>query len=107
MCTSVPHTPARRTRISTSSSRIFGSGTSFKTKPGCAAAFTSAFTREISVDRGNRNLKAKEPASLPALSISILLLDFFLHRGRVLLEPEVRSDPRRARYGLAGRDHDA
>src|SRR5690242_10686387 len=44
MCTSVPQTPARRTRMSTSSSRIFGSGTSFITKPGPADCFTRAFT---------------------------------------------------------------
>src|SRR5689334_10578966 len=44
MWTSVPHTPARRTRISTSSSRIRGSATSFSLKPGDADSFTSAFT---------------------------------------------------------------
>src|SRR2546423_7491034 len=44
MCTSVPHTPARRTRISTSSSRIRGSATSFSLKPGAADSLTSAFT---------------------------------------------------------------
>src|SRR4029453_1720707 len=43
MCTSVPHTPARRTRISTSSSRIVGTGTFLSTKPGPAVSFTSAF----------------------------------------------------------------
>src|SRR5215211_5253105 len=47
MCTSVPQTPARRTRIRTSSSRMVGSGTFLRTKPGAAAAFTSAFTRVL------------------------------------------------------------
>src|SRR6478672_2693342 len=44
MWTSVPHTPARRTRIRTSSSRMRGSATSFSLKPGDADSFTSAFT---------------------------------------------------------------
>src|ERR671914_895620 len=45
MCTSVPQMPARRTRISTSSSRIVGSATSVSFRPGAADAFTRAFTR--------------------------------------------------------------
>src|ERR671914_939942 len=45
MCTSVPQIPARRTRISTSSSRIVGSATSFSLRPGAADSFTRAFTR--------------------------------------------------------------
>src|SRR5687767_5148291 len=48
MWTSVPQTPAHRTRMSTSSSRIFGSGTFFSLKPGPAVSFTSAFTRDSS-----------------------------------------------------------
>src|SRR5437867_1515926 len=47
MCTSVPQTPARRTRMSTSSSRNFGSGTSFNTNPGPADCLTSAFTGRV------------------------------------------------------------
>src|SRR5689334_23939299 len=43
MCTSVPQTPARRTLINTSSSRIVGTGTFLSTKPGPAVSFTSAF----------------------------------------------------------------
>src|SRR5262245_6558683 len=43
MCTSVPHTPARRTRINTSSSRMVGSGTSHSRKPGPADCLTRAF----------------------------------------------------------------
>src|SRR3982751_552236 len=48
MWTSVPQTPARRTRISTSFSRIVGSATSFSANPGPADSFTSAFTRDRS-----------------------------------------------------------
>ena len=44
-----PHTPARRTRMRTSLSRIVGSGTFFNTNPGPAVAFTSAFTCANSV----------------------------------------------------------
>src|SRR5690348_3648198 len=52
MCTSVPHTPARRTLISTSSSRIVGRGTSRSTNPGPAVSFTSALTRaSLSISR--------------------------------------------------------
>src|SRR5712691_7738439 len=47
MWTSVPQTPARRTRINTSSSRMRGSGTSLSAKPGPADAFTNAFTRVL------------------------------------------------------------
>src|SRR5688500_10859873 len=50
MCTSVPHTPARRTRMRTSSSRIRGSATSLNLKPGDADSFTSAFTSGHSVE---------------------------------------------------------
>src|ERR1700720_1187528 len=49
MWTSVPQTPARRTRMRTSSSRILGSATSLSLKPGDADSFTSAFTSENSV----------------------------------------------------------
>src|SRR5438046_2436714 len=52
MCTSVPQTPARRTLIKTSSSRMRGSGTSLRTKPGPADAFTNAFTR-VSLRNGS------------------------------------------------------
>src|SRR5678815_2285105 len=44
MCTSVPHTPARRTRMSTSLSRIAGCGTSRSANPGPAVVFTNALT---------------------------------------------------------------
>src|SRR5687767_10930521 len=55
MCTSVPQTPAHRTRMSTSSSRILGSGTSLSLNPGPAVSFTSAFTRDSScVESGDR-----------------------------------------------------
>src|SRR3954470_5421046 len=47
MCTSVPHTPARPTLMSTSSSLIFGSGTSFSLNPGAAVSFTNAFTSSL------------------------------------------------------------
>src|ERR1700675_784442 len=50
MCTSVPQTPARRTRMRTSSSRILGSSTSFSLKPGAADSFTSAFKSCYSVE---------------------------------------------------------
>src|SRR6266550_4563899 len=50
MCTSVPQTPARRTRMRTSSSRILGSATSLSLKPGDADSFTSAFTGGNSVE---------------------------------------------------------
>src|SRR3982750_2422698 len=53
MWTSVPHTPARRTRIKTSFSRIFGSGTFFNAKPGPADSFTSAFTSDRSSHLSN------------------------------------------------------
>src|ERR1043165_9448026 len=57
MCTSVQQTPARRTRIRTSSSRMVGSGTFLSTKPGAAEAFTSAFTREdLQRKRDSRNV---------------------------------------------------
>lgn len=46
MCTSVPHTPARLTRISTSLSRILGCGTSRSSNPGPAAPFTNALTND-------------------------------------------------------------
>src|SRR5688572_5767561 len=44
MWTSVPQTPALRTRISTSSSRIVGTGTSFSTNPADGDSLTSART---------------------------------------------------------------
>src|SRR5512144_2628507 len=52
MCTSVPQTPARRTLINTSSSRIVGTGTFLSTKPGPAVSFTSAFIWYGLVDGG-------------------------------------------------------
>src|SRR5215203_5046270 len=53
MWTSVPHAPARRTRIRTSSSRIAGCGTSFSANPGPAVSFTSALTRVHSPMHGS------------------------------------------------------
>ena len=44
MCRSVPHSPVRRTLISTSSASICGSGTSCNHRPGSLLALTSAFT---------------------------------------------------------------
>src|SRR5262249_55336515 len=44
MCTSVPQTPARRTRMRTSSSRGSGAGTSASTMPGPGDFLSSAFT---------------------------------------------------------------
>src|ERR1700680_227629 len=60
MCTSVPQTPARRTRIRTSSSRILGSSTSFNLKPGAADSFTSAFTSCYSVENREEGFLARE-----------------------------------------------
>ena len=44
MWTSVPHTPARRTRMRTSSARMVGFGTSMSSMPGPAVRFTRART---------------------------------------------------------------
>src|SRR5439155_27317709 len=43
MCTSVPQIDAFNTRMSTSSSLTFGTGTSSSQSPGSALAFTTAF----------------------------------------------------------------
>src|SRR6266853_4848646 len=43
MCTSVPQIDALRTRMSTSSPRTSGTGTSSSHRPGSALAFTTAF----------------------------------------------------------------
>src|SRR5881398_4275930 len=43
MCTSVPQIDAFNTRMSTSSSLTFGTGTSSSQRPGSALAFTTAF----------------------------------------------------------------
>src|SRR6266513_1009166 len=60
MCTSVPQTPARRTRMRTSSSRILGSATSLSLKPGDADSFTSAFTSSHSVESRKKLLRRGE-----------------------------------------------
>src|SRR3977135_1602274 len=60
MCTSVPPTPARRTRMRTSSSRIRGSATSLSLKPGDADSFTSAFTSCHSVESRQKVLGRSE-----------------------------------------------
>src|SRR5215207_1092072 len=63
MCTSVPQTPARRTRIRTSLSRIEGRSTSRSSKPGSEAAFTNALT-DSALDAGNSGARRASPSSL-------------------------------------------
>src|SRR5215469_15959051 len=61
MWRSVPQTPARRTRIKTSSSRIVGSGTSVRTMPGSAARLTSARTRSVPLSGGLSGRQHRAP----------------------------------------------
>src|SRR2546423_2826236 len=67
MWTSVPQTPARRTRMRTSSSRILGSATSFSLKPGAADSLTSAFTSHYSEERREIFLVGVQTASCEPL----------------------------------------
>src|SRR5215208_3782279 len=100
MCTSVPHTPARRTRIRTSSSRMRGFGTSLSTNPGPADSFTSAFTVGTLADQTGGKIKHRPSArvaterQLDDAPDECIVLQPVLRGGaselRVLLEVAVR-----------------
>src|SRR5450830_875627 len=68
MWTSVPQTPARDTRIKTSSSRIVGTGTSFITNPTAGDSFTSAFTRGSSGNWVTGRRQTAADGRIPALT---------------------------------------
>ena len=96
MCTSVPHTPARRTWISTRRRGSSGCGTSRSTKPGPAVAFTSALTRA--------SLSIWESRSPPRVEASIETKRMRDVRWKCDAEPASRrctSIMRRARFTIA------
>ena len=109
MCTSVPQTPARRTRMSTSFSRIVGSATSFRTNPGAAVSFTSAFTRDqllfFTLSRAARPVPARiETSHRLKRDGSLTTRARLLHGARRRVASRSRGTPStRARYLVCSR----